>query len=575
MSDYMKITKYFRHCINIGPVLLFVCSLFSSCDNERTDDIVANTPLKFTAEIVQPQSRAAGKDAWVGGEKIGIISDETTNTMEYVLDASGNATPVDKYNTIYLNGNEINIKAWYPFMVGRQLYDVSNQEAGYSDFDFLFASENISTGNTVNLRFRHIMAKLELTAIAGNGVTQDEVDGALISIYGDTEAAIYQGEIENADQSDGEIYPYYDSSAKKYEAVIVPQNMTGKPLLRVGIGGRMFTYTPQTEDAGNLKAGYRYSFAITVNADGLEVQEVRGSSWGYGDEEDVSVVKFVTYTAFDVKTGDYIYSDGTTSDGGLRKRYSDGRTPVIANPKPGPIDGKPISGIVFWTPKDTDPTGRATPASLKDDKIMANDFPNCTHGLAVSLKMLTEDRFQGQYESIAQNFQNTSNFNPTNKAEYVSIACNYEPDEAFDTNRILGYQNTKVLLAYNEYCKNNNREGYIVRPVRELAALEMTNPAPANSTGWYLPSVKELYVLCDKDADNITFYPGKNTETKDIVNASILAAGGNELESCDYTSSTETTLFSQLQFIVRFSSGYAFYIQKDLIPLDYVAVCAF
>ena len=39
-----------------------------------------------------------------------------------------------------------------------------------------------------------------------------------------------------------------------------------------------------------------------------------------------------------------------------------------------------ISSIVFWTPAETDPIGRQTPASLSDDKIMAKDFPNDASG---------------------------------------------------------------------------------------------------------------------------------------------------------------------------------------------------
>ena len=42
------------------------------------------------------------------------------------------------------------------------------------------------------------------------------------------------------------------------------------------------------------------------------------------------------YGAEDLKMGDYLYSDGTTSDGGLRKIYTDGSM-KIASPKPAPV----------------------------------------------------------------------------------------------------------------------------------------------------------------------------------------------------------------------------------------------
>lgn len=44
-----------------------------------------------------------------------------------------------------------------------------------------------------------------------------------------------------------------------------------------------------------------------------------------------------------------------------------------------------VRGIVFWTTDDSNTSGQ-TPAKLTDDKIMAADFPNCNHGLIVSLK---------------------------------------------------------------------------------------------------------------------------------------------------------------------------------------------
>ena len=72
----------------------------------------------------------------------------------------------------------------------------------------------------------------------------------------------------------GEIELYHDAAAKKFEAVVVPQDMTGKPFIRIGIGGRTFAYTPETEAVGKLEAGKRYAYTITVKANGIDVQAV-------------------------------------------------------------------------------------------------------------------------------------------------------------------------------------------------------------------------------------------------------------------------------------------------------------
>ena len=64
------------------------------------------------------------------------------------------------------------------------------------------------------------------------------------------------------------------------------------------------------------------------------VQTVPGNTWIDGGEENVAVAKTIHYTADEVKAGDYIYSGRSTSDGGLRKRYPNGKAQVIADPKP-------------------------------------------------------------------------------------------------------------------------------------------------------------------------------------------------------------------------------------------------
>ena len=134
--------------------------------------------------------------------------------------------------------------------------------------------------------------------------------GATVTFFGDSETDFSGGMVEPADQSDGEIAPYHDVTTKKYEAVMVPQNMKGKPLVRVDIGGKNFAYTPETDVAGNLEANKRYAYAITVKANGIDVQTVTGDTWSEGDKEDV-VSLMNTYTADELKIGDFLYSEGT------------------------------------------------------------------------------------------------------------------------------------------------------------------------------------------------------------------------------------------------------------------------
>ena len=552
----MKIQGIY-HLLQVTLLLLFV-----SCSEEETGGIAplpdSKYPLQLTAKVAQPQTRAGGKDSWTGGEEIGVMLEGMLDPKKYVMDASGKAEPVDAENTIYWqNTAETRVTAWTPNIFDPNV-DISDQSGGYADFDLLYATALGRYDRDVNLRFNHRMAKIEVTLAAGDGITEETIEGATVTFLGDSEAYFSGGMVGLADKSDGEIKPYHDAAMKKYEAVVVPQNMTDKPLVRIDIGGKTFAYTPETDAAGNLEANKRYAYTITVNANSIDVQAVTGGTWNDGGEEDVEIVLPIIYTADEVKTGDYIYSDGTTSDGGLRKRYPNGKAPVIADPKPQAIAGKTVVGIVFWTPKDTDPTGRQTPASLTDDKVMATEFPNCTHGLAISLKFfkighLDDLGFMGYWQRPAEdviNFQNSQNFNPSNKSDYVDINSGKGANDR--SNKILGYQNTKILKAYNAYCETANRKQYAVTVIDSLTKLAAATPAPANSTGWYIPSVKELHIAIYKDVDDIFARTG--TETRNLLNTSLSIVGGDIIPSGSgryavmYLSSTEWL-----------PSGYAFF----------------
>lgn len=203
-----------------------------------------------------------------------------------------------------------------------------------------------------------------------------------------------------------------------------------------------------------------------------------------------------------------------------------------------------VAGIVFWTPAETDPTGRQTPASLTYDKILAKEFPSRAHGLAVSIKNISSNGFAWQevINSVA-GFQSGPDFNPVDKADYASVQ--YEFDN-INFNRILGYQNTKVQLAYNDYCTANGKTDNLIIPVELLKTFAEQNPAPANSTGWYIPSIKEMHMLIYKDVDNIRFaydFYESYAETRKIVDASISAVGGDVVKipngSTTYWTSSE------------------------------------
>ena len=406
-------------------------------------------PLKLTAEMTQPLTRSGGKDAWAGGEEIGVSMDGLLSPRKFVIEPGGSAKPIDAANAIWWkNADEARVTAWYPDIVNPAL-DISDQSGGYADFDLVWATAVGRYDRDIVLQFTHRMAKIEFSLAAGDGITEEELASASVKVLGDDEAYFSIGMIGAADKSDGEIAPYYDSATKKFEAVVVPQDMTGKPLIRIGLGGKTFAYTPETQSKGKLDAGTCHSYSITVKANGLEVETPWGYDWSDGGEENVTPKQVQLFKADELKIGDYFYSDGTWSDGGLRKRYEDGSMGT-ADPKPAPEEGKTVVGIVF----QTDPSRIG---AKEKEKLGAGK----AHGLVVSVKNAATGPEWGSYSM-----------------DEGVTKCNTKAD---NYNDIGGYGNCEHIRA--------NRGNFDNYPAFKAADdYNKTCPVPATTTGWYLPS---------------------------------------------------------------------------------------
>lgn len=462
-KDNMKIIRNIarRPWPRIGdwlPVVMLICGVLASCSSE--DESTAplpdgKYPLQLTAEVAQPQTRAGGKDAWTGGEEIRVSLEGVFGNKTYVMDASGNASPKDADNAFYWkNTDEARVSAWTPDIESET--DISDQSGGYAAFDVLYASAIGRYDQAINLRFIHRMAKIEVILKAGEGITEEELEGATVTIFGDPLTHSTAGLVALGDQSDGEIKPYYDAATKKYEALVPPQNMTGKPLVRISIGSNDFTYTPETEAAGKFDffGGKRYAYTITVKANGIDVQSVTSGTWVANGEENVTSKRVKQrFTADELKIGDYFYSDGTWSDGGLRKIYADGSMHIDYY-KPGPLRGKTVVGIVFQTDKSR--IGKKEKEKLGgEDKV---------HGLVMAVK----------------NANAAEKVIWSNESRYLDL-LNDCVSKSNNYSDISGYGNCESIRSlegnFDKYPALQAVDGY-----------NTTCPVPTTTTGWYLPS---------------------------------------------------------------------------------------
>ena len=143
-------------------------------------------------------------------------------------------------------------------------------------------------------------------------------------------------------------------------------------------------------------------------------------------------------------------------------------------------------GVVFWVGDPTNVTN--------GDPALRNEHPGCTHGLVVSL----ENAYNGRsfvFRWQDPDWSDIAKWQETNLTGYESMATGTGDTDNFQ--KIMGYNNTKVIEQYNAYCDSQGAEmiKYKVEPVTVISQFESKFPAPANSSGWYLPSPKELSTL--------------------------------------------------------------------------------
>lgn len=104
------------------------------------------------------------------------------------------------------------------------------------------------------------------------------------------------------------------------------------------------TITDKSIDADAVwTAGKAIKYTITIKKTGLEVAAT-GDTWEEDKREEIQI-----YTADELKPGDYYYSDGTISDGGVRALNLKTGECVLENPLPDPLTStKTAVGIVFY-----------------------------------------------------------------------------------------------------------------------------------------------------------------------------------------------------------------------------------
>ena len=207
-------------------------------------------------------------------------------------------------------------------------------------------------------------------------------------------------------------------------------------------------------------------------------------------------------------------------------------------------------GIVYWVGDPTKPLRGREDLNLQGDKTLANDHSGCTHGLVVSLDE-EECTWQASYTSVQEwlNSNHSDKFLPVQGGTGASDPL----------NNIQGYNNTKAIEAFNASPANSGSQVDVVQKVVEY---RKRVPAPVASSGWYVPSAKELTLLCGTDVDDIrSNHPG--TDNRNLIKGKLeLISSATPLSSLsNYWSSTEYS--DSYAFYGAFHNGVVYYTYKD------------
>lgn len=543
----------------IGMMVLLMAVAFTACTNESDELTVQNKTIVLTAGI----SSDAGSRTLLGNEsgtQTEIYwSDDTSdafsfkiNSYTYDFNKAENTTNATSAKFVC----DIGRKPVPTFTVGTT-YTAKYPKTTISSY----ASQ---AGTKEALKNHHYM---EASFTATEGMTWDDVS----SLSFDTKVAIVKLTLKH-DDFKGKSVINVSIKERTVPVVMATNTFTGD-----ATDGSIVAYFAIPSDDFAMS-----SITIHAACEGVEYTAALGNKTLaagklYRVNKTMTKVTSMIKTAEQAVKGDFALADGT-----FISQYATLTDEQKDN----------VKGVVFWTTHEIDPDN-ANSAKLSDDKIMAAEHPECTHGLIVALQdIATNTVWQGRtakyngisnyydMESVYKNFQNTNLFSPENKSDYADV--NWDLGAAKYKYMILGYNNTKVYEAYNTYCTEKGKSEYVVKLIDVLNTWKESNPKIEGTTGWYLPSIKELYILCNED------YWGAvpaSTKTKTVVNASLLAAGGSKFyesnSSSDYpywssteTSATTTTQVGYSALKLSFYKGNSYRAYKS-VSGRVRAVCAF
>ena len=238
------------------------------------------------------------------------------------------------------------------------------------------------------------------------------------------------------------------------------------------------------------------------------------------------------YAAADLKMGDYLYSDGTTSDGGLRKLFPDG-TVETATEAVAPEAGKTVIGIVFHAGRHatdasdyTSPLTAGGPTLAGEVRGYAVAITDATFGTSYGAKWVTGPNEEYDFRSGVS----------TDKYAWNGYANCRAIHDYVTAHAGEGWEMRHFQAAWSCETYGNRSLDYDGNPTSDYA-WQAPLKAPAGTSGWFLPSVGQLYYMATcRDYLDSRFMAAKAASAAELQG---YVKGFDTDSMCIYWSSTE------------------------------------
>ena len=328
------------------------------------------------------------------------------------------------------------------------------------------------------------------------------------------------------------VYKFEGTSIPDYTVALSADfSDSGYRPLRMDDGTYRFLFNPDLTDIKSITGIINGNKKFTITATNL-----KGIEKGTYQTFRIGGANATEEKEHTLQVGDYLMKDGN----------------LVGKDEPLSESQKAdVAAIVFWA-------GDAT----AKDKTLKADHGGCTHGLAVAVNGDGQTSWQDADAPVQ------SWLNANRSGVYLNVLT-----EGFNlqhqVNNIQGYNNTKAIEDYNK----NNTNFQVCAVEEEIVAYRTSHPAPANSSNWYLPSAKELSIICGKDVTENIFGKTVGTANRDVINTSLqnvsgaTQLGGATDNNYYYLSSTEG---SGGVVMVRFSNGLVTVGRKVSLDGNYV-----